>query len=324
MKYLVIGGNSFVGQHLVMHLQNLGIDFSATYRSNIPTALSAVHWLHLDILDVDQLDAVVEQYSHVFLCANMVSFDDADADILMHNNVEGTANVVNACLVRSIQKLLYISSVAAIGRATMGDLINEQTTWLSTEKISVYAQSKYKAEMEVWRGQAEGLCTVIINPSIILGEGDWASSSAQLYKHAYSEFPYYTQGVNGFVDVKDVAAIMWALMQSTISNQKFIVNEDNHTYKHILGCIAKAMGRQEATKEAKPWMSAIMWRVYAFRKILTGKKALITKETAATAQASYKYDNSKLLHALPSFKYTTIEACITRSAAYYSEARPKA
>jgi dihydroflavonol-4-reductase len=235
----------------------------------------------------------------------------------MHNNVEGTANIVNACLEHKIQKFVYVSSVAAISRAIGQALIAESTPWLSTQKISVYAQSKYRAEMEVWRGQAEGLCTVIINPSIILGEGDWGSSSAQLYKHAYSEFTYYTQGSNGFVDVLDVATIMHLLMHSNISNERFIVNAGNYKYKDIIAKMAIAMERKVASKEAKPWMTSLMWRIFAVRKFFTGKKALITQETTETAQATYAYDNTKLLAALPEFTYRTIDDTITRSSRHY-------
>ena len=59
--------------------------------------------------------------------------------------------------------------------------------------------------MEVWRAIAEGLNAVIVNPSTILGFGDWNNTSCALFKTAYNEFPWYTDGVNGFVDVNDTA-----------------------------------------------------------------------------------------------------------------------
>jgi dihydroflavonol-4-reductase len=327
-KYLIIGGNGFVGQHLVKYLWQLGADVTYTFRNTNNLSLiteaeksnnkNSIKNIHLDILDVDELDAVIPNYTHIFHCANMVSFDASDADTVMHNNVEGTANVVNACVEHSTTKLVFVSSVAAICRSAADELIREQTPWLSTEKQSVYALSKYKAELEIWRGVAEGLNAVIVNPSIILGEGDWHSSSAQLYKHADQEYPFYTSGVNGFVDVQDVVKTMWLLMQSNISAQRYILNGGNYPYKIVLEKIALAMKRKPASRAAQPWMVGLLWRMYALRKFFTGKRALITKETAHTAMSVYAYDNSKVLEALPGFAFTSLDETAERTGRFYA------
>jgi dihydroflavonol-4-reductase len=326
-KYLIIGGNGFVGQHLVKYLCAQGVDVTYTYRNNkslfiveedIPETRKPKN-LALDILDVDALQEIIPNYTHIFHCANMVSFDAAAADTVLHNNAEGTANVVNACVEHNIQKLVFVSSVAAISRGSGNSIITEQTPWLSTEKRSIYALSKYKAELEVWRGIAEGLNAVIINPSIILGEGDWNSSSAQLYKHAYKEFSYYTSGVNGFVDVQDVVQIMWLLMCSDVSAQRFIVNGGNYTYKLVLEKMALAMSKKPASKEAKPWMVALLWRYFALRKFFTGKAALITKETAHTSMSKYEYDSTKILQQLQGFGFTGLEDTIERTGKFYNK-----
>jgi dihydroflavonol-4-reductase len=317
MHALVIGGNGFVGSHLVRHLLACNITVTATYRNNTPTELSATTWQQLDILDVEACDDIIAGHTHVFHCANAVSFDSADAEALLHNNVEGTANVVNACLEHQVEKLLFVSSVAAIGRAHAGALVTEKTPWLTNSQNSTYAVSKYRAEMEVWRGSGEGLKVVIVNPSIILGEGDWHSSSAQLFKHAYDEFPFYTSGANGFVDVHDVVRAMQLLMQSDIYNERFILNGGNHSYEFILQNMATAMQRKPPARLAKPWMTAIVWRLYALRKLFTGKRALITQETARTAQSKYAYDGSKIVNLLPQYTYTSIEQTIARACAFY-------
>jgi dihydroflavonol-4-reductase len=326
-KYLIIGGNGFVGQHLVKYLWQLGVDVTYTFRNNSnlsfiteadkSTNTNSIKNIHLDILDVDELQTVIPKYTHIFHCANMVSFDASDADMVMHNNVEGTANVVNACVEHGPSKLVFVSSVAAISRSNANELITEQTPWLSTEKQSVYALSKYKAELEIWRGVAEGLNAVIVNPSIILGEGDWHSSSAQLYKHAYQQYPFYTSGVNGFVDVQDVAKAMWLLMQSDISGQRYILNGGNYPYKSVLEKIAVAMNRKPASHAAQPWMVGLLWRLYALRKFFTGKRALITKETAHTAMSVYAYDNAKVLQALQGFSFTGLDEMAARTGMFY-------
>jgi dihydroflavonol-4-reductase len=255
----------------------------------------------------------------VYHCANSISFDARDAEQMYHNNVESTATVANACLEHGVQKLLYVSSVAAIARSEGAKLITEKTPWLLDEHTSQYGISKYKAEMEVWRAAAEGLNVVVVNPSVILGEGDWHKGSSQLFKNAYNEFAYYTKGSNGFVDVLDVCAAMMALMQSNISNERFIINQGNYAYKHIFTSMAKAFGKKPPSKFASPWMSAIVWRLFAIRKFFTGKVPLITQETAYTANQEYVYDNQKMLNAVDGFVYRDLEESIGRICEWYQK-----
>jgi dihydroflavonol-4-reductase len=319
-KILVIGAGGFLGSHLLKHLitQEPNAAIYATYRSNKPTInIPNVKLIPLDLLDVDSVYNAHENMQEVYHCANAVSFDNSDAAALMHNNVEGTANVINACLANKVNKLIYVSSVGAIGRESGDKLINENTPWNTTAAVSIYAQSKYKAELEVWRGQAEGLNTCIVNPSIILGEGNWNNSSCALFKKAYESFAYYTNGANGFVDVKDCATAMHLLMTSNISNQRFILNGINTSYKNIFTLMANAMQTKAPNKLAKPWMSSLMVIIYGIRKLFTGKKSLITTETARTAHSIYKYDNAALLQALPMFNFTPIEQTIQRACKYY-------
>jgi nucleoside-diphosphate-sugar epimerase len=256
---------------------------------------------------------------YVYHCANSISFDSRDADQMYHNNVEGTAAVVNSCLEHGVQKLLYVSSVAAIARAEGAALITEKTPWMLDANTSQYGISKYKAELEVWRGAAEGLPIVIVNPSVIIGEGDWNKGSSAILKNVFNEFPFYTRGTNGFVDARDVANCMVQLMHSTITNQRFIVNQNNYSYQNIFTQMANAFGKKPPRYFAKPWMSNIVWRLYAIRKFFTGKPALITQETAHTADSVFEYDNTKLLQALPQFSYTAMQDTLARVARYHLE-----
>jgi dihydroflavonol-4-reductase len=320
---LVTGANGFLGEHLLQHLlSDSSANIRAVFRSSIPdffekNKYTNLQWCQCDILDVDALDAVMQGVQYVYHCANSISFDSRDADDMYHNNVEGTAAVVNSCLEHGIQKLLYVSSVAAIARAEGAVLISEKTPWMLDGNTSQYGISKYKAELEVWRGAAEGLPMVIVNPSVIIGEGDWNKGSSAILKNVYNEFPFYTRGTNGFVDAKDVCRAMVLLMNSNITNERFIVNENNYSYKTIFTLMANAFGKKPPPYFAKPWMSNIVWRLYAIRKFFTGIKPLITKETAHTADTIFEYDNSKLLKALPEFTYTSMEDTLARVAVYH-------
>jgi nucleoside-diphosphate-sugar epimerase len=84
----------------------------------------------------------------------------------MKVNVEGTANIINAALATGVKKLMHVSSVAAIGRSRGNEVIHEDTPWEDSALNSNYAITKFLSEREVWRGVAEGLNAVIVNPSL--------------------------------------------------------------------------------------------------------------------------------------------------------------
>jgi nucleoside-diphosphate-sugar epimerase len=234
---------------------------------------------------------------------------------MLKANVEGTANVVNACIEHSIQKLVYVSSVAALGRIRENTPVDETMNWTPETSNSIYGKSKYLAEMEVWRGMGEGLNVAIVNPVIILGAGDWNKGSSEIFKSAYDEFPWYTSGVSGFVDVMDVIDAMQLLMQSEIQGQRYIISGANLPYQEIFTRIANAFNKRPPFRKVTPLLTEIVWRLEALKGFFTGKTPLITKETAKTAQAVVHFDNSKFLKAFPSFTYRTIDETINRSCA---------
>jgi dihydroflavonol-4-reductase len=322
---LVTGANGFLGTILVQFLSTQNIPVLATYRTTLPSNLqnlANITWQQCDLLDVDAIENCMHGITRVYHCANMVSFNRSDAIALMHNNVEGTANLVNACLENNIQKFIFVSSVGAIAREGEGKLISEKTPWLQNKTTSMYALSKYKAEMEVWRAGAEGLPIAIVCPSVILGEGDYSKGSAALFTTVYNKFPFYTSGINGFVDVQDVVQSMVLLMQSNITNERFIINAANCTYLEIFSNIAVSLNVKTPKIKAGPFLSGLAWRLYAIIKIFTGKENILTKETSQTAQSIYKYDNSKFLNAFPDFKYKSLQESVIRIAKHFLSNKP--
>jgi nucleoside-diphosphate-sugar epimerase len=256
----------------------------------------------------------MEGISELYHCAGLVSFDPSDISQLYKINVEGTANVVNAALDAGISKMVHVSSVAALGRIRKHELITEKMQWTKETSNSTYGHSKYLGEMEVWRGIAEGMDAVIVNPVIILGPGDWNEGSTKLFKSVYEGFPWFTQGTTGFVDVEDVAKSMRMLMKSTVTAEKFILSEGDHSYEEVLRLIAEAFNKPAPSKKVTPVLSKLVWRIESLRSLFTGKKPLITRETSLTAMAEVHFDNSKLLKALPDFNYTPLEETIRNTA----------
>ena len=314
---LVTGASGLVGAHLIKSLLAKGKSVTALYRSTVPNfeGTEKVKWVKGDILDFESLENAMEGVIQVYHCAAIVSFAPGQAASMLHANVEGTANVVNVCLDKNIQKLVYVSSVAALGRIRETAPVDETSNWTPETSNSVYGKSKYLAEMEVWRGMGEGLNVAIVNPVIILGAGDWNKGSSEIFKSAYNAFPWYTEGVSGFVDVMDVVDAMQLLMESDTSGERFVISAQNVKYKDIFTQIATAFNKPAPHKKVTPFLAAIVWRLEALKGIFTGKTPLLTKETAATAQAVVHFDNSKFLKAFPAFKYRTIESTIQRACA---------
>jgi len=307
---LVTGASGLLGTHLLQALTQQGKPVRALYHTTAPVAMPGVEWVQGNVLDILSLEDAMQGVQQVYHCAGMVSFSPKNKQQLFKVNVEGTANVVNAALDAGIDKLLFVSSVAALGRLKEGEIITEEMHWEDIKGNSQYGKSKYLAEMEVWRGIGEGLNAVIVNPSIILGAGDWNKGSTEIFQTIYKEFPWYTEGVSGFVHVKDVVRAMIALMDSDISGERFILNSENITYKQLFDDIAQQFGKKPPRKKVTPFMAAIVWRIEAIKAKLTGKDPLLTKETAHTAQSVIRYSNSKLLQFLPQFHFTSVKESV--------------
>jgi len=313
---LVTGGSGLVGSELISQLLAQGNKVKAIYSS---TPLINTHQnlstIKCDILDTASLDEIMQGVSYLYHCAGIVSFNKKNKNKLFKINIEGTANVVNAALDAGIIKMVHVSSVSALGRIRENETVTEEMIWTEESSNSVYGKSKYLGEMEVWRGIGEGLQAVIVNPSMILGCGDWNKGSSEIFKSAYNEFPWYTEGVTGVVDVKDVARAMILLMNSEINRERFILSAENLSYKEIFTGIAYGFGKKIPHKKVTPFIAAMVWRWEAIKSMFSGKDALVTKETAGTALAKVYFNSSKFLKTVPGFQFTPINETIKNTCA---------
>ena len=325
----ITGGTGFIGSYIIKNLIQKGYTVRAIRRSNklpfyIPDEiLRKVQWMQGDVLDTVSLHDAMQDAEAVIHAAAIVSFSKKERHRMYHVNVEGTANVVNAAIENKVKRFLHVSSVAALGRTTKTETINELKKWEENKSNTHYAISKHHSELHVWRGFAEGLEGVVINPSTVLGYGDWHQSSCAIFKNAYKEFPWYTKGINGFVGVEDVAETAVQLLFSEITQKKFIVNGENRSFQQLFNTIADGFHKKHPHKEATKTMGEIAWRLERLKEIFTGKKALLTRETAKVAHSKTSFDNSALLNALPGFQFTPLEAVIKTACEKYLEALQK-
>ncbi|MFC5285348.1 NAD-dependent epimerase/dehydratase family protein [Pedobacter alpinus] len=313
---LVTGATGFLGAELVVQLLQTEDKVRCTKKENsvIPQKLipfaHKIEWVFANILDYSDFELAFENITQVYHCAALVSFDKNLKEKMLLVNAEGTANVVNLCIQFNIDKLLHVSSIAALGSAKHSEAINETYFWEGFETHDAYAVSKYRGEMEVWRGINEGLNAVIVNPSVIIGVDAGTECSGALFETIKNGFSYYTQGATGFVDVKDVAKCMILLMQNEVNNQRFIINSENLSYKELFSLTAEEFGRKTPLKLAKPWMLNIAWRLNSIKNTLTGGKGGLNKTVANTASKTTEYDNQKI-KTLLNFQFFPIKKTIT-------------
>ncbi|KIA87202.1 NAD-dependent epimerase/dehydratase family protein [Flavobacterium sp. AED] len=306
---LVTGGTGLVGAHVLLHLIESGENVRAIYRNTKSIEktknlfnlykkhdlFDAIEWIQADITDIPALENAFEGINYVYHCAALISFDPKDEDLIRKINIEGTANIVNFCIANAIKKLCFISSTAALGDlASHEKVVTEETEWNPEKPHSDYAISKYGAEMEIWRGQQEGLEVIILNPGIIIGPGFWEQGSGQLFTKVKKGLSFYTLGSNGFVAVPDVVRIATQLMKSEIHNERFTLIAQNMVFRDVLNTIADSLLTKRPTIHAKPLFMEIYWRIdWILSNIFMQKRQL----TSATAKASYsknEYSNEKV------------------------------
>lgn len=310
---LVTGGAGLLGAELITQLLSLGKKVRAIYHTTPLHQFNdqQIEKFECDILDVIGLEEAMAGIEQVYHCAAVISFNTSKRNKMFKINIEGTANVVNAALEAGIKKMVHVSSVAALGRIRENEPVNENMNWTEETSNSKYGQSKYLGELEVWRGIGEGLDAVIVNPVVILGNGNWNEGSLKMFRSVYNEFPWYTDGVTGFVDVRDLAGAMILLMESNYSAQRFIISAENRSFGDVFTLIAKAFNKKPPHKKVTPFIAKTVWRIEALKKLFTGREPLVTKETAGTAMAKVYFNNSKLKTSLPGFAYRPLEETIT-------------
>ena len=324
-QVLVTGGTGFLGAYLLAYLVQKGYQIKAIKRKTSSMDLvkdieSQIEWLEGDILDTPFLETAMKGVQQVYHAAAIVSFDPRDAAFMLKVNAEGTANLVNAALYEGVEKLVHVSSIAALGRKEFQPNINETAQWENSKENSNYAISKFKAECEVWRGMQEGLNMAILNPSVIIGAGNWTQGSCQLIQKVAKGFKFYPKGSTGFVDVRDVARAAVLLMESNISGERYILNGANWSYQKFFTQAALALNQKPPTRLAAPWMIDLLWRAEWLRSKIFRSSPLISRETARTSQATYYYHNEKIITQLD-FDFIPIEETIQTTATAFQKSQ---
>lgn len=332
----VTGGTGLVGSHLLLALLEKGEKVRALkrpksnigqvhktfgwYTSEAEKLYSRIEWVDGDILDIYSLEPVLEGVNTIYHCAAIVSFDPRERKNMIANNVEGTANLINAAILKGIKHFCHVSSVSALGKTSNGEAITEETNWIPSRKNTGYSQSKFFSEAEVWRGIEEGLNAVIVNPSVIIGPGNWGSGSPAIFRVVARGLKFYTTGITGYIGVQDVVSAILLLMDEKnfekTHNQRYLLSAENLSFKDFFTQVASALNVPPPSIKAGKLLLAIAWRLIALVSFFTGKQVQISRETTASATNVTLFDGSKITRQL-GFIYKPLSTAIQQTAKIY-------
>ncbi len=306
---LVTGGTGFLGGHLLLELLKSDVPIRALisekgdptkvlsvwkhYMKDSRSMLDKVEWYAADISNKASLEPAFEGVNRVYHCAAIVSFNPGMKERMHEVNVLGTKNVVNLCMEKNVKKLIHVSSIAAVRSSINGEPAKETDGW-PLKARSWYSKTKTMAEMEVWRGNVEGLNTVLVNPSVILGPGKWNTGSPRFFGVCYKGLRHFTRGITGFVDVRDVVQIITKLMGSDICGERFILNAANLSFEELFTKIANALNVKAPSVYAPPYLTGFAWRAEFVKHMLTGIPPVVTKQSARSAHLRQVYSSKKV------------------------------
>lgn len=307
---LVTGATGLLGSHLTAALlmQNKKVralyrDRSKTenarkilayYTNEVEKYFSQIEWCEADVTDYFSLQEPFTNVSEVYHCAGLVSFDEKDSKQLYAINAEGTEHVINTCLDKGIKRFCHVSSVATLQIEANKKYVDEFSVWKTSSGNSSYSITKYRGEFEAWRGAAEGMDVLVVNPSVILGAGCWGQSSTQLITRCYNGLPVYTEGVTGYVDVRDVASCMIRLMDENKFGQRYILNAENCSFKDITQQLQRNFNKPVSKIKAGSFLLNTGLVFSTIGNLFLPKKSFLTKSVVQSAQKKTYYDNAKV------------------------------
>lgn len=320
----ITGATGLLGSYLARLLVQEGFtNITCIRRSDssddlLGDAADRVKWITGDMENLDWEEALAGM-EYVFHCAALISHDASDRERMFEINVRATANLVNACLRCKVDRLVFISSVAALNRDPDLEHIDPDSTFTRNRLSTDYGWTKHLAEMEVWRGAAEGLEVNVITPSIILGSGKWQDGSTALFKNVWMGIPFYPIGGNGFVDVRDVARLAKAAMETEVKSQRIIANAENLSYRELFSMIASHLSVRAPERPLNDTMALAYVLIRKLRSRLTGMKSIVTRQSVRLAQHRFYYSNDKS-KTIFDFKYRPLEETIRETAMQFRDA----
>jgi len=295
---VITGSSGLLGSCVAKEAQRRGIPFRALVREGRAAALTSIgidraSIVEADIFDVPALLKAFDGADVVVHCAALVSFNPRHKKKIFDTNVGGTGNVVNCCLQQGVRKLVHVSSVAAFGRQKLATSINESTGWLAGIKQTHYGESKYLAELEVYRGMEEGLQISLINPSVILAAANGYRSSSRFFSAVWSELPFFADFAICYVDARDVVEMIMKLANGNNNGERYIASAGQISVGSLLKHIALRVQKRPPTIKLRGRLLDAFAATEDFRSWLTGSAPILSRQSLMLLKDSATFDNTK-------------------------------
>ncbi|MFT7428541.1 MAG: dihydroflavonol-4-reductase [Nonlabens sp.] len=328
---LITGATGLVGGHLLYRFRESGKNIIATYRDlksldktreifesyekGAAAQVDTFQWKQSDILEIPSLEIAMQNVTTVYHCA--AAIDHLPFEEMKNINMRGTENVINVALAMGIKKFCHVSSIAALGEAVGNRAVNEDDFFNLDGLNTDYAITKFGAEMEAWRGNQEDMDVIIINPGVIIGEGNWERGSGQLISKTASGNKFYTKGSSGFIDVRDVTRAMQYLTESDLKNERYILVSENKTYREVLDLMALSLQKRKPNIQLKSGVLKLISHLLKAPNFF-GFPLQLSMARVQSMTSKTRYSNTKIKKVL-NFELTPIKETIDRVATFYRQ-----
>jgi len=302
---LITGASGFLGRYIIDYLLPNPLYNIIALGFNNSLSQEGLKFYSCDLTDIFQLESYVKEADIVIHAAGYISFERSDYEKLMNVNARGTENLVNLCLEHQVEKLVYVSSIAAFPVDESSGIVTESHRFKDRKFTTEYGLSKYIGESHVWRAYAEGLNTCILNPSLIIGEGDWSKGTPSFFPTIANGLKYYPTGSTGIVYAGDVANFIKLIIDHEPEHNQYVLSAENMSFKELFSLIALSVGQKSPHIPIKgqfKWFAFLIDRV---RKYLFGKYGYLSRQNLRTISGSRDYDHTLSL-TLRDFNYHSI------------------
>lgn len=287
---LVTGANGFLGQYVLSQLLRSGYtNILGTYHNQLPNN-TLITWRQMDLNDPVSVEDALDGIHTVIHLAAKVSYAATDKKALDRINYLGTRNLVNASLVTGVKEIIYVSSTSTLAKSISPYFISEHELG-DPVFHSNYAKSKYKGELEIFRGEAEGLRVCIVHPCLILGVGDWSKGSISIFSRVNRKLSFYPSGTVGLVYAGDVALAIEKILQKKNWMTRYLIHAETWTYKKLLSEISNGLGKSPPWIKVSSFVGHIVAKLDTIRSRILGEQAVITSETVVISSFKFEYNN---------------------------------
>jgi dihydroflavonol-4-reductase len=324
-KVLVTGANGFLGSWVTRRLVEDGHETYALVRKS--SDLSELRGIHCQLKygDVTDLHSLLEAFQGidaVFHLAGLIAYKRSERARMERINVEGTANVLEACRATDVKKLIYLSSVVAIGAGfTPHEIMNEESDYNIADLDLGYFETKHKAEILVQEAVRQNrIDAVILNPSTVYGPGDAKKGSRKTQiKVAQGKLHYYPSGGVNVVAVQDVVDGIMSAWRKGRKGERYILSGENLLIKDLFAMIAEAAGHPAPNKEIPTALFHLLGAIGDFFNAL-GISSALSRENAWSATLYHWFDSAKAQRELD-FKPRPAQMAIADSVRWMKENR---